>query len=90
MQTPATGPAVAGEPILVGSLWQALGVLEDARNKQNLTRSELAALTRGVTDGQLSEYFRGIHEPAPSKLFAIAKTLGMRWALVPMIENEDG
>lgn len=88
MQTPATGPA-APAPIPVPDLLTALAVLDNARADQGLSRAELAKLTPGVSDGGVSEWFRGIHEPGASKLFAIAGTLGMRWALIPMIENEE-
>lgn len=90
MRTPADGPAAAGEPIPVVDLLYALAVLDKAREEQALTWTDLAALTRGVTGGQVSEWLRGIHEPGASKLFALAKALGLRWALIPMIENEDG
>jgi transcriptional regulator with XRE-family HTH domain len=90
VQTPADGPAAAGEPILIPDLPYALAFLDNVRHDQALTCAELAALTPGVSGGQLSEWLNGKHEPGASKLFAIAETLGLRWALIPKIENEDG
>lgn len=77
-------------PISVPDLPAAWKAIDAARVEQGLSRAKLAGLTRGVSGSQYTEWGHGKHEPGASKLFALADTLGLRWQLVPMIENEDG
>jgi transcriptional regulator with XRE-family HTH domain len=62
---------------------QLIAHLDSAREDQELTRTQLADETPGVSRSQVTEWLNLKHEAGGSKLFALANALGYDLALIP-------